>query len=197
MPGGFFGYPNLACPAKPADCANSTIIIASSTNCLDSWDIRKSEIKRVFLAPFDGTATSPIADTDMEDLVTWDGLIDNVSTTAPFIRELYCVGDMPLPEANTFEYKGQSIIQTKTYTVNFDLIDVNDTNYSLSRDFDNNKQVWLAYETDGGSLYGWMHMKIDSNVELTRGNDSLETIKFIATTVQNCKPPRYDSPFAS
>lgn len=193
----FFSYPNLACPTKPADCSAATIVIASSNSCLDSWDIRKSEIKRVFLAPFDGTKTAPIGDANMEDLVTWEGLIDNATTTAPFIRELYCVGDMPIPEKNTFEYKGESIVQTKTYTVNFDLIDVNDTNYTLSRDFDNNKLVWVAYETDGGSLFGWMLMKIDSDVEISRGTEAVETLKFIATTIQSCKPPRYDSPFAN
>ena len=197
MPGGFFAYPNLACPTKPADCSTTTIVVADSNNCLNSWDIRKSEIKRVFLAPFDGTSTAPIADANMEDLATWTGLISNSETVSAFIRELYVVGDVPVPEKNTFEYKGQSIIQTKTYTVNFDLIDVNETNYTLSRDFDNNKQCWLAYETDGGSLFGWLHCKIDSDLELTRGTESVETIKFIATTVQTCKPPRYDSPFTS
>lgn len=193
----FFTYPNLACATKPADCAAATIVSASSNNCLDSWDIRKSEIKRVFLVPFDGTATAPIADGNMETLGSWTALISNTATTGSFARELYCVGDMGVPEKNTFDYKGQSIVQSKTYTINFDLIDVNGTNYTLSRDFDNNKLVWLAYETDGGSLFGWMLCKIDSDVELNRGQDALETIKFTATTEQLCKPPRYDSPFAS
>ena len=191
-----FGY-DLACPTKPTDCSSQTVVIASSSSCITAWDIRSSEIKRVFLAPYDGTFTPPIATADMETLLTWTDLIDNASVTPPFVRELYVsAGDMPVPDKNTFTIKNQVIVKSKNYTVNFDLLDVNATNYTLSRDFDNNKLAWVAYETDGGSLFGWMLMLIDSDIDLARGEDSNELIKFVATMTEECKPPRYDSPFA-
>lgn len=191
-------YPNLSCPTcGAASCSVHNLPAASTSACVQIWTRRKSEFKRVFLAPYDGTNTAPIDDANMETLLSWTSLIDNATTTAPYIRELYVVGDLPAPEKDIFNYKDIEIVNSKTYTANFDQIDVNDTNYSFSREMDCGGQYWMAWETDGGSMYGWALATLDSDIILNRGNESLETLVYTAKFTADCKPPRYDSVFAT
>jgi len=133
----------------------------------------------------------------MTDLATWTGLVDNDATSGTFVRELYISGDMPIPEKNTFNWKGVDYVKNRDYTYNFDIIDANQQNYDFVRESGCQLDVWFAFDTDGGSLFGWIRGVLDLDVELLRGTDSLETYKGSITWTHTCPPPRFDSPFVS
>lgn len=171
----------------------------TANSCVNTWAINKSAIKRVFFAEYDGTVTAPIAHANMEDLATWNGLLDNTTAdpVGAFIRYLYVDGDLPAPEEETFTFKTFTKVLSRTFTAAFDNIDVSDDNYTWARDLDAGGKFWFAFETDGGKLYGWMLADINANIILARGNDSIETLNMTAVWTEFCKPPRYDSPFAA
>lgn len=194
-----FGYPTLVCPTEPTDCSTQTLPVMNGNECVNTWDIRKSAFKRVFFGEYDGTLTPPIAHANMEDAATWNAQLDNTTATLPAsgIRYLYVDGDLPAPEKEVFTYKTFEKVLSQTFTANFDVIDVVDANYTFARQIDAGLKCWFAFETEGGSLFGWMVADVAGDLVLNRGNDAIETLTFTAKWTEFCKPPRYDSPFAT
>lgn len=189
------GYPNLPCPNCGGDCETTGLPCVVSNPCIKTWDRRKSEGRFVYLAPYDGTNTPPIDHASMTDANTWLSLIDNDAKASPYIRCFCAVGDLPLPSENTFEYKGESITIDYDFVYNWEIIDVNQTNYDFMRELSCGQQAWMAWTTDGGSLFGWALATIKGGIELARG-DSFEILKFTSAWKANCAPPRYDNPLA-
>lgn len=194
-----FGYPTLACPPESNDCSTQTLPVLNANTCINSWEVRNSSIKRAFFGEYDGTLTPPIAHADMEDSATWTAQLDNATASLPAsgIRFLYVDGDMPAPEKELFTFKTYERILSRKFTVNLTCVDVADVNYTFARQLDAGMTCWFAFETDGGSLFGWMVADVEADVVLTRGNDAVESLEFIAKWTEKCKPPRYLSPFAA
>ena len=153
----------------------------------------------MWVSPFcKDTPTAPIPEgPTMMDLPTWTNLVDNRATTAPYLREFYISGDQPLPTANTFTWKGTDYTINKDYVFNFDIIDANQANYDFVRQTGCQIDVWAAWDTDGGSLLGFVRATLNIDPEFLRGDTSLETYRGSLTWTHTCPPPRYDSPFAT
>lgn len=191
------GYVNLPCPTCADNCEdNIAIPPVQSNRCIQAWDIRKSEGRTIYIAPIpaDGKTEAPLTHAEMQTMADNPdvllGKIDNEGEGG--LRCLCGVWDLGEPEEETFEFKGQTIVTDRTWTLNFDTIDVNDTNYDFARQISSCPiTACIAFDNDGGSFFGWAVATISATYDMQRGSESLETIKLKATWKALCLPPRY------
>jgi len=191
------GLSGLGCPECPKDCSEAIALPpVQSDRCIQTWDIRKSEGRSIYIAPYnDGTA--PFTDAEMQTIATTpDPFISAIDNTAEGgIRCICGVWDLAQPEDTNIRFKGQDILTDRQWTLNFDTIDSNDVLYEFARQASSCPiTAWIAFDNEGCSMFGWVQATITGSFEANRGDDSLETIKLTATWSSKCLPPRYDAP---
>lgn len=142
--------------------------------------------------------SNPIS--DVGSLPEWQARVNNAGSGAQAIRLIRITGDMPAPTDNEVVISGQRrIVLSRTYTVNFDVDELNDVNYESLRQLQCGGKVDFAYVTLSGHVFGGGKF-INASMKLSPINERGETSfqKYTGTLTWTAKfaPPRDMWPLA-
>lgn len=151
------------------------------------------EIKKIYVASNDAADF-----TDVTDAAEWASRLSENGTGADDIRELYVSGDLPEPERESVEVdQYQKVWTPATFTVNFDVFDLTDTNYEFMRTMYCNTavKIWYATETHiyGGNA-GIENANLNLNHVIERGSKATEKFTGMLTWDYSFPPQRTDNP---
>ncbi len=158
----------------------------------DCPDVKRSEIVRVFLGK------PGFAFNDWSDPAEWAARLSDTWQANTAIRELKVIGDKPLPETTKITISDRRIVVVnKAHTLNFEIDEVNDTNYAMVNDFECNGSVNLWFMTIDNYIYGGndgIAAQLDLNDQLDRGNEAIDKLIGVATWNAKFSPARIVSP---
>lgn len=187
------------CPACPENCAAFTMPTVVSDDCVDSIDLQLGEIKRILVTvPATDKTKALGGPTDWTDSADWTTALHQ--TTASKVRSFYGIGDIPDPEDTIVSlHDGKTKVASSKFTLNFDILDLNDTNYEAARKFQCGTSIRYWYEDRSGYLHGGQDGIPGTLTKVTmpheRGNDAYKKIKFLINWNAKCSPARIPSPW--
>ena len=179
-------------PTCASGCAPAGLPTVSFDDCQP--EINHSEVEELFIAK-----TSAIDFTDWTSPSEWaTRLSQSATSTGNEIRRLTVIGDKPAaqPEKKVISKK-RTIKLDATHTLNCEIDDTNNTNYTAMRSWQcsgNKAKIW--YKTRGGKLFGG-NSGITADTEfwdiLARG-DEHEKITAVFNWFSKFDPERCTSP---
>lgn len=176
------------------DCATSQAPAAVFAECAEQVEQTESQIHGVLICDVDATDPTAPATAAGTDLASWELAIDNA--TAGKWKKLDVIGD--LAEAEQSERlisKKRKKKSNKTFTLNFDVDDTNDTNYSFMIQMEQAPVVFMYYYDDD-YLYGPVRSQIiRANAPKARGEGSYDAFLFTAEWQHPHHPPRVANVF--
>jgi hypothetical protein len=187
------------CDTCEATCEEYTLPVVQSEYCPATMTLELGEIKRILLAEIDPVTKGPKnGPTDWTDVDDWDTAISNSGAGA--VRSLHGIGDLAEPEGKTLVvHDAQEINVEDKYTLVFDVMDTNTTNYAAARSMSGCKgQYKLWYETRGNFLYGGQDAITVNILRVTKPQergDGYSVIKIYMKWISKCLPERVVSPF--
>lgn len=93
--------------------------------------------------------------TDVDDVVEWQGRLDNSAPAADSIITMHVIGSKPVPTSNEKDISlGRKIIGLKTHIINLKIDETNITNHEFLRQNECGGNYTIWYETLDGKLYG-------------------------------------------
>jgi len=115
------------------------------------------------------------------------------------IIDLTVIGDLPPAEAEEIEISlGRKIMSPASFTINFEIDDVSDTNYELMRFFECNFVVDIWYSANN-MLFGGnagIEAIISAKYQIERGQKSVQKIVGTVKWEATFSPPRITNPMA-
>lgn len=185
-------------PTCPTACGVVTIPAVSIQECVDSIQEELSEITDLYVVGVDanGDALAAPVDWTVAGAGGWADVLDQ--SVADKVRHLIVSGDKPDTENTDVTF---SKFRTKTvqrrHTVNADIDDISDENYTFMLNLQCGATFRMWYATYGGKLYGGatgILCDVNANYALERGQDSRALIKLNLTWDRKFDPPRIANP---
>jgi hypothetical protein len=97
--------------------------------------------------------SNPIS--NVGSLTEWQARVNNAGAGAQAIRQIHVTGDMPAAQDNEVSMSGQRRkVLSRTYTLNFDIDELNDVNHESLRELQCAVLVDFAYATLSGHIFG-------------------------------------------
>lgn len=194
----FATYP---CPDLGATCTDIQVPAVDFATCVEGMYEEESEICGIYVVKEDpANPGQPIVKpTDWTSLTDWEAQLDQSADDK--IRYLPGIGDLPEPEqvVRTVS-KRRKKLGNKTFNVNFDIDELNDTNREYVRSLEKGFTLFMWFETLGGGLYGGPDgIKTDvvkANLPLARGESSYAMGLIVLEWEHSCHPPRVSNPMA-
>lgn len=172
-------------PICPADCDALDIDILFD-ECAPEFE--SGQIKRVHIAKADETDF-----TNVEDLAEWTARID------VDIFTLKVIGDMPEPETTEIPWvDGEVVNGDKKFTVNFRILETNQTNYEFMRSVQCNLRYKFWFETFGGKMYGGnagITAQFKGSFMIPEDQTDITKLMFVTKWSDSNFPDRSVSPF--
>jgi hypothetical protein len=143
--------------------------------------------------------------TDWTSGAEWAANIDNAGSAATDIRQLRIIGEWPEPESNEKIISGnRRYLGVKTFVVNFEIDETNDTNYEFlrSNECSGNYSVWLESSNSSGvagKLYGdndGIEAFVKLNLVIARDENEHDRFMGTITWQSQFHPKRITSPIA-
>lgn len=158
----------------------------------DCPDVLRSEIVRVFIGK------PGYAFNDWTDAAEWAARLSDTWQDPTAIRELKVIGDKPAPDTTKITISDRrQVVVNKAHTLNFEIDEVNDTNYELVNALECNGSVNMWYMTIDNKMYGGndgIQAQLELNDVLDRGNEAIDKLIGVATWNNKFSPARIDSP---
>lgn len=189
---------NYPCPDTGTGCDDFPLPEFDSEFCPEGVKLELSEIKRLFVAEVDPTDETEAlgGPSDWAEEADWLTSLDNSDPEK--VRYLYGIGDKPEPEMQEATiHDNQTVVLSKTHTVNFDILDMNDTNYEAVRKLQKRQRRRVWFETRGGYLYGGDHgilCSLQARFVKERGAEAFHRGLVEITWERDCDPERVESP---
>lgn len=183
-------------PTCPDSCGTVSLPAVDIQECVDSIQEELSEITDIYVVSVDENSDPVAYPADWTASAEWDIVLHQ--STADKIRHLIVSGDKPDPEdTETTFSKFRQKVTNRRHTINADVDDVSDLNYTFMRNIQCGTTVRIWYATYGGKLYGGptgILCDAKATYALERGQDSRALIKFTFTWDKLFEPPRITNP---
>lgn len=178
---------NLFLPPCPTSCSGSVAAV-DFDDCAPVW--HWGEVSKVYVGP------TTIPTFDSTSLAAWNTYLSD--TVADKIRTLTTLGDMPEAASTETQMSGDRVSSgTKTFTLNFQIDETNDTNYAFYQMVECGGKFKLWFETSDGELYGGNEgilVSIKINQVIPPERSAPVKIMAVATWKSLHSPARYLSP---
>lgn len=163
-------------------------------DCVDLAPEEKSEIIKVWLDKL--VVNGESGELEAENLP--DEVTGASAGWAEGAQELLVIGDLPAPDTNERPISGgRTKFGLKTYTLNIDVDETSDENYTAVRTLNCGQKVAFAWATRGGYIYGTaIGTVIAANPIFERGEDAYVTYNLQIRWEAQCPPPRAEDPEA-
>lgn len=137
----------LSLPTCPTDCAGILEAVGFS-DCAP--ELHYGEISKLYVAK------STAADFSAVDIITeWTARLSDTSTDVDAIRTFIGIGELPVPEKTEILISGdRTIYPPKKFSLNFEVDETGDLNYSFLLASECNLKFKFWFETSDGMLYG-------------------------------------------
>lgn len=131
----------------------------------------------------------------------WDTRLDNDAAGAGKIRTLIVVGEKPVPGKTVKEISlGRKIDGVKSFVINFDIDETNQTNYDAIRTIECGGNFLVWYQTRDGLLYGGnsgIEAKIAIDESIPKAYNELILFPGTVTWEAEFHPERITSPITN
>ncbi len=180
----------LTLPTCPTTCAGAKPA-QSFNECTP--ELHYGEISKIYYCEADGTAF-----TNVDQLGEWTTRLDQSSNTADKIRTLVVIGEMLEAEQTEIPISGgRTSYSPKTFTINAEIDETNDTNYEAMLTFECNLKYKIWPETSDGMLYGGnagIEVVFKSNQPIPKSREEIVKILLSAKWKSKNSPLRCLSP---
>lgn len=143
------------CESCPTDCSTQQPQEWTINNCVDSIELFESEISVLYYTGVsDSDCSEPaVKPADWESAANWASVLANTGNDK--IRFLNVIGDIAEPEQPIVTLSGgREKAGMKTFTLNADVDEFNDTNHTAMRKLECGFTGFFWYGTKGGKLFG-------------------------------------------
>jgi len=183
-------------PTCPTDCTG-VLESVSFNECAP--EVHFGEIAKLYL--WVDSATPPFASqAEYDSAAHWATHLDESGTDIDDIREFIVIGEQPEPEqTETFISGDRSVWGYKKFTLNLDIDETNETNYSFLLASECNGSYKANYETADGLLYGGylgLDVSVKMNQVIPRERSAVAKIMVSVIWTSKNHPFRQTSPTA-
>lgn len=180
----------------PTSCGETSLPAVDIAECVDSIQEELSEVTDVFIVSVDANGDPVEVPSDWTSEAAWATALHQ--TTPDKIRHLIVSGDKPAPETTDVTFsKFRTKVVNRRHTLNADIDDISDANYTFMLTLQCGATVRFWYATYGGKLYGGatgILADVTANFVLERGQDSRALIQLVLNWDRKFDPPRIDNP---
>lgn len=176
-------------PTCPTDCTG-VLDEVSFSECAP--EVHFGEIAMLYL--WVDSATPPFANqTEYDSAAQWVLHLDNSGVAIDDIRFLTVIGDMPEPEQTETPISGdRTVVGYKKFTVNFEIDETNETNYTFLLSSECNGKYKMNFETADGIIYGgWAGLDVSIKINQIIPKERTGVVKIVGKATWTSK----NSPF--
>lgn len=182
----------MSLPLCPTGCTGTPPTVDFS---LCNPEVNNAQISKIFFT----TIGNPMI--NWASALEWDSRLDNDAAGASKIRTLIVNGEKPAPGKSEKEISlGRKISGVKSFSLNFEVDETNQTNYDAMRTIECNGNFLIWYQTRDGLLYGGnsgIEAKISLDEVISKSYTDLILLQGTATWESKYHPEREVSPITN